>query len=158
MASADSDISHLEDAIQPVIGEKVVSAWVDKFEFKVHNILIIDLGNLKKDDEDGLLYGIWQFVVKSSFWRLEQNGKVICGYFDTKGKMDEGLKTISGKRIVAVSISTGTRITRLVFEDDLEIRLIPSLSKRYIHWSLYTPDKNVVNIGPGQTWSMNPDI
>ncbi|WP_243147461.1 hypothetical protein [Scytonema sp. UIC 10036] len=39
------------------------------------------------------------------------------------------------------------------FENDVILRLFSVYSEDYEHWMLYTPDGNVLTVGPGASWS-----
>ena len=40
-----------------------------------------------------------------------------------------------------------------MFSEQVILRLFSIYSEEYEHWMLYTPDANVLCVGPGSSWS-----
>ena len=55
--------------------------------------------------------------------------------------------------IRAVDVQPPALETTITFDGQFALRLFPIFSEGFEHWMLYTPDGNVLTVGPSTDWS-----
>lgn len=97
--------------------------------------------------------GEWRLWIRRCAWRVEKNGKILAGAEDTDSKIEAALNFFDSKVLTSVDIIPPFLDTVFTFENSLKLRTFSRNSKEDDHWALFTPDGNVLSLGPGSNWS-----
>lgn len=98
--------------------------------------------------------GVWHFWIYMCAWRIEKNDKILAGAEDSRSRIGAALKSLDGQRLTSVNIVSPFLDTLFTFENSLKLRTFSRDSQEDgEHWMLFTPDDNVLALGPGASWS-----
>lgn len=102
--------------------------------------------------------GAWHLWVYMCAWRIEKNHTLIIGNCDSRERIAETLKVLEGKRLIKYEILDKALDTKFYFEDGLSITLFDHSVEDTDseHWMLFTPDKYVLTLGPGDKIGYEP--
>jgi hypothetical protein len=78
---------------------------------------------------------------------------VIASCEDDRSELQEAVQRLENLSFLSVEFTPPSWETTFTFEKGFVLRLFPIYTKEYDHWLLYTPDGNVLTIGPGTHWS-----
>ena len=96
----------------------------------------------------------WVLWVCFAAWRVERGGEVLGGSADERPAMDEAVGALRGRTVTSVEVFAPMLDTTVGFEGDVRLRLFPHGTEADSeHWMLFTPDGNVLGVGPGTEWS-----
>jgi hypothetical protein len=102
--------------------------------------------------------GEWHLWVYMCAWRINKGYIPIIGSCDSRERIEKALKVLKDKRLIKYEILDKALDTKFYFEDDLSITLFDESVEDADseHWMLYTPDRNVLCIGPGDKIGYEP--
>jgi hypothetical protein len=72
---------------------------------------------------------------------------------DPRPKLRASVESLNGLALMSIEVLSAALDTAFTFEGDLVLRLFPIYSEEHEHWKLFTPDGNVLILGPDATWS-----
>lgn len=153
MTVTEQDIQTIKQIIEPLYGER---AWgVSRiFGSYIH----CHFGKPTPGTEfvnEVSLHGKWWLCVHSCGWRLQAGSEVLTSSEDRHEYMDPALERLNGKFITSIEIERPSMLTTVTFTEDLFLRLFPIRAEREYDedfWTLYTPDRDALIIGPGTQW------
>jgi hypothetical protein len=149
MVIAKTDIQEIQAKISSILGKK---AW--GVSLGVGSFITLEFGNpIKSDEENQRTHGEWHLWVYCCEWRLEKGLEVLAGSEDERTKIENAIQELEGLVLQSIDILQPAWDTIFKFENDVILRLFSVHSEDYENWMLYTPDGNVLTVGPGASWS-----
>lgn len=149
MTVTSKNIGEIQKKISSLIGKKAWNVSLGEGSF-----ITIEFGKPCLSAENATkIHGEWHLWIYCCAWRLEQENEVIAASEDPRSKLEEAIKKLEGLRIQSIDLFSPAFDTLLTFEQQTFLRLFPIYSEEYEHWMLFTPDENVLTIGPGTDWS-----
>ena len=88
-----------------------------------------------------------------SAWRLEHGSDVLAASEDPRPKLEAAVRHLDGLALQSVDIVSPSLDALFAFEKGVTLRIFPIYSEQYEHWKLFTPNGQVLVVGPGTTWS-----
>jgi hypothetical protein len=152
-----------QSVLDKMVGLKV-RTFIVHYE-RVVDFVKIDFGKRIKyeaETEEGIktfTRGEWRLSLYMCSWRIDKNDKPLAGSFDSKKHVKKYLKLLKGKKLIKCEILNKFLDTKFYFEDSLSIFLFSCCtdSDKYEHWSLLTPDRTILVIGPANNITyLNP--
>ncbi|MEP7134621.1 MAG: hypothetical protein ABI904_06785 [Chloroflexota bacterium] len=149
MSISEVDILKINDKIAPLIGMK---AW--GVSLGIGSFVTIEFGKaLPSDKVTGRQHGEWHLWIYCSAWRLETEKEVIVGSEDERSILEDAIQQLNGTLLNSVTITRPAFDTIFEFDGLNKIRVFPlSFHDDCEYWMLYTPDGNVLTVGPGTSW------
>lgn len=98
-------------------------------------------------------HGEWHLWITYAAWRLERGSDILAACEDPRPKSQAAVESLNGLTLVSVDMLSPALDTLFVFDSDVRLRLFPVYSEGYEHWQLFTPDGNVLILGPGTSWT-----
>jgi hypothetical protein len=98
-------------------------------------------------------HGAWHLWITYAAWRLEKRGQTVAACEDARLQLHTAVESLNGLVLLAIDILTPALDTLFVFDEDVTVRAFPIYSEQYDHWQLFTPDGNVLVLGPDATWT-----
>ena len=149
MVIAKTDIQEIEAKISSILGK---TAW--GVSLGVGSFVTLEFGNpIQQSVELQRTHGEWHLWIYCCEWRLEEGDKVLAASEDERTKIETAIQRLEGMALQSIDILRPAWDTIFKFEDDVILRLFSVHSEDYENWMLYTPDGNVLTIGPGASWS-----
>lgn len=102
----------------------------------------------------GRAHGRWHLWVYGSAWRLDDGGGVVAASEDARDALEQAVARLGGRVLERVDVAGPSLATVWWFEGGLALRLFPMGSHDLEHWLLYLPGGDVLNAGPGTSWSL----
>lgn len=151
MTVTGTDIHEIKNKLAPLLGKK---AWgVSK---GVGSFVTLEFGRpLPTNGSNERTHGEWHLWLYNCAWRLEAGRRqVLAGSGDSPDRIEAAIQQLEGLSFDSIEISPPALDTAMTFSEDMTLRLFPiSQDMELEHWMLYTPDGNVLLIGPGTSWS-----
>lgn len=150
MIITEKDIHEIQTRIKPILGKKAwaVSLGIGSFVTMEFGSPVSSLGKLKYP------CGEWHLWITHCAWRLEKGNEVMAAAEDPRPKLQNAIQCMEGLALHSVHVTPPALETVFVFDDKVVLRLFPIYSgEDYEHWMLYTPDRRVLVIGPGTSWT-----
>ena len=97
--------------------------------------------------------GEWHLWIYMCEWRIEKGSEILAGSEDDHSKVEIALQSFNNKTLTSMEILSSFLDTLFIFEDEVNLRTFSRDSKECEHWMLFTPDENVLSLGPGSSWS-----
>lgn len=125
------------------------------------SFLTIDFGepieiNVKtKKGIEKFTRGEWHLWIYMCAWRIDKDNKALAGSSDSRNKIESVLKKIDGKELISFRLKHSLEAV-LVFHGKYELRMFSINTEDQDQWMIYTPDKNVLTVGPGDKCSYEP--
>lgn len=125
------------------------------------SFLTIDFGdpmeiNVKtKKGMEKFTRGEWHFWIYMCAWRIDKGNRALAGSNDSRDKIENVLKKIEGKKLVLFDLKHSPDAV-LVFDGKYELKVFNINTEDQDQWMIYTPDKNVLTVGPGNKCSYEP--
>jgi hypothetical protein len=149
MSLSKTDLYEIQATVTPLLGHK---AW--NVSLGVGSFITLEFGEpLPLGEQDKRIHGEWHLWVYMCAWRLEKNNEFIAGSEDPRDKLETDVKLMEGLTIKSIELLPPAYDTVISFKEGVILRLFSIYSKENEHWILYTPDGNVLSIGPGTNWS-----
>lgn len=144
-----TDLISIREKIQPLVGQRPWDVSLGHGSF-----LTMDFGGKRPERWSSLpARGDWHLWVQHVAWRLEQAEAVLAACEDPRPELAIAVKVLQGRTLQAMEVRTPALETTMTFEDGIVLRLFPVYTTAYEHWWLFTPNGNVLAIGPGIDWS-----
>jgi len=96
--------------------------------------------------------GEWHFWIYMCAWRIEKGNRALVGSNDSRNKIESVLEKIDGKELILFDLKRLLDAV-LVFDGKYELRMFNVNTENQDQWMIYTPDKNVLTVGPGNKCS-----
>ncbi len=141
-------IGKIETIVAPLIGMKPWSVRLG-----IGSLLNFEFGKELKDEGYIHATGEWHLWVYMCAWRLQTAHDVLVGSEDFRDLIQYEIQRLEGKTLESIKLSWPALETEILFETGLLLRLFPIYTSDHDHWMLFTPDRKVLTIGPGNTWS-----
>ena len=125
------------------------------------SFLTIDFGepieiNIKtKKGIEKFTRGEWHLWIYMCAWRIDKGNRALVGSSDSRKKIESVLKKIDGKELISFDIKRSLDAV-LVYNGKYELRIFSINTEDQDQWMIYTPDKNVLTVGPGNKCSYEP--
>ncbi|MBE9116181.1 hypothetical protein IQ249_09765 [Lusitaniella coriacea LEGE 07157] len=143
------DISKIRKKINPLLGKQAWNVSLGHGSF-----ITLEFGRpCLPAESSAKIHGEWHLWVYCCAWRLEKENRVIAASEDPRSKLEEAVKNLEGLVIQSINLLNPALDTVFIFEQQIVLRLFSIHSQDYEHWMLFTPDENVLTIGPGTDWS-----
>lgn len=153
MTVTEQDIQTIKQIIDPLYGEK---AWGVSRIFGSY--IYFEFGKPRRGSEymnKVSLHGKWSLCVHNCGWRLQTDNELLTATNDRHEIMDPALERLHGKFITSIDIERPSMLTTITFNEGLMLRLFPTRAEREYDedfWTLHTPDRDALIIGPGTQW------
>jgi hypothetical protein len=152
MAFTEADIYEIKAKMAPLIGQK---AW--GVSLGLESIITLEFGKpVPPNKTSKKTHGEWHFWVYMCAWRLEKNNKFIVGSGADRSELEKVVQMMEGMSIDSIEILPVAGDTIIYFEEELVLRIFSVYSSEDELWMLFTPDGNVLYIGPGTNWYYEP--
>lgn len=150
MTITEHDIQGIQTILNPMLGLK---AW--GVTLGVGSFVTLEFGReIPSEKPQGTPHGEWYLWIYNCDWRLEQGENVFAGSEDPREELKEVVRTLEGRILQSVKVEPPAFDTIFVFEDNLLLRTFTIYFRGdNKHWLLFTPNKKVLTVGPGVTWS-----
>jgi len=149
MMFTQADLVTIREKIGPLCGQRPWDVSLGYGSF-----LTMDFGDMHPGRMPGSSSrGAWHLWVQHVAWRLDEDGEVVAACEDPRPELATGVKRMQGRTVQAIDMRPPALDTTITFEDGIVLRLFPTYTAAYDHWWLFTPDGNVLTIGPGTAWS-----
>jgi hypothetical protein len=99
--------------------------------------------------------GEWHLWVYMCAWRIDKDDRALVGSSDPREKIESVLKKIDGEELISFELKRSLDAV-LVFSGKYELRMFNINTEDQDQWMIYTPDKNVLTVGPGNKCSYEP--
>lgn len=149
MLLTDIEIQKVQTKIAPIIG---LQAW--GVSLGTGSFITLEFGKVLSPIEEAKhQHGEWHLWIYCSVWRLEIGNDMLVGSEDSRPMLESAIKHLEGATLRSVIVTSPAFDTLFEFEASIKLRVFPiSFHDDYEHWMLYTPDGNVLTIGPGVKW------
>ncbi len=148
MTVTESDICKIQARIGPLLGEK---AW--GVSLGIGSFITLEFGTPRPFEKfPERMRGEWSLWVTYSVWRLEKEAKVIIGSEDSRSELKKAVQYLEDLVLHSVVLTPPAFDTTFIFNEGVVLRLFSICTKEFEQWMLYTPDGNVLSIGPGSSW------
>jgi hypothetical protein len=149
MSMIETDVLEIRQRLCPLVGKK---AW--GVSLGVGSFITLEFGaSIPYSRIPDRFHGEWHLWVTYCVWRLEVGSKVIAGSEDPRPELKKAVQHLEGAVLRSIVLTPPALETTFVFDDAIILHLFPVYTKEFEHWLLYTPDGNVLRIGPGSSWS-----
>ncbi|HEX6293045.1 MAG TPA: hypothetical protein VFZ66_27935 [Herpetosiphonaceae bacterium] len=148
MAVTDKDVQRIQNTLAPLIGQP---AW--GVSLGIGSFITLEFGAPTGGGASKHIHGEWHLWIYYCAWRLEQGDQVLAGSEDPRPKMESAVRQLEGLDLQAVDLVLPGLDTIFTFGNGFILRIFPVYSEEHDHWMLYTPDNNVLVLGPGTNWS-----
>lgn len=100
--------------------------------------------------------GEWVLGTRGSLWRLSRSGVLVSDADRPADVFTEQVAVLAGVRVATVRLSRSTLDLELHFENGLTF-VVPLNDDQddLAAWELFTPDGQVLTIGPGRRWDLS---
>jgi hypothetical protein len=144
----DSEVCKVEAHIASLIGYQ---AW--GVSLGIGSFLTLEFGKPVVSKKSQSLHGEWHLWVYCCAWRLEESNSILTASEDPRSKIERNIQRLNKLRLLSTQIFFPAWDATFQFEQQVILRLFAIHSEECEHWMLYTPDGNVLTLGPGSNWS-----
>lgn len=144
-----TDIGAIKTKVAPLRGKK---AW--GVEKGVGSFVTLEFGSPIHESNERT-HGEWHLWLYGCAWRLEAGlCTVLAGSGDSSNRIEAAIQLLTGLTLEEIDITSPALDTAITFSEQVTLRLFPiSQDTELEHWMLYTPDGNVLVVGPNTSWS-----
>jgi hypothetical protein len=109
-------------------------------------------------EKQGQVHGEWHFWVYGCAWRLEEPGQVLAASEDERADLAAAVTHLELLKLGQFEVLPPALDTTLTFEGDVVLRLFSIYTdpRGMADWMLFTPDDQVLVVGPGSSWTFHP--
>ncbi len=100
--------------------------------------------------------GEWHIWIYMCSWRIDKNKTPLVGSNDSREKIELALQKANNKKLLKYEILNDSLDAIFHFENKVTLSLFNTNTEEGEHWLLFTPDKNVLTIGPSNSISYGP--
>lgn len=150
MIITETDIEKIHTYITPLLGQKAWGASV-----AISSFIDLDFGtSLPPSGKYGWVRGEWHLYINTCRWRLEKGDEVLAASGDPQTKMDRAVQYLNNQSLESVEILPPVADTIFTFADLIVLRTFSIYLEADDgeHWKLFTPEGNILYIGPGSSW------
>ncbi len=138
----------IEEITRPLVGRH---AW--GVRQGVGSFITIEFGRPALPSRPGKwVHGEWHLWVMYCSWLVSEGSEFVAASEDTSERVVQGLQRMEGATVTCITVRGPTLDTTITFSGGVTLRLFPQVSEGYQHWMLFTPDGNVLVVGPGGRW------
>ena len=149
MAVTETDIRQIQALINPILSQK---AWGTSLGFG--SFITLEFGNLlPSNQERQQTHGEWHLWIYDCAWRIEEGNEVLASSEDPRPKLELAVQRLEGLALNSVELLPPAWDTVFRFDEQVVLRSFSIYSEESEHWMLYTPDRKVISVGPGSSWS-----
>jgi hypothetical protein len=149
MPITETDIHEIQLKIEPLLGKK---AW--GVSLGVGSFVTLEFGApLPYEKIPNRFHGEWHLWITHCAWRLEVGIKVLAASEDPRPKLKKAVQHLEELALCSVVLTLPALQTTFTFDNRVVLHLFPIYTEEFECWMLYTPDGNVLTIGPGDRWS-----
>lgn len=144
------DDAHLHALLASLVGHP---AWGSKLG---HGSFVTLEFGAPQPATSGAIHGAWHLWVYGCAWRIERDKEVLAGSDDEREVMAPAIEALNGLVLQEITVDAPALDALWTFSNGYRLRLFPMSARQGEHWMLYLPDGNVLSIGPGSSWSVEP--
>jgi hypothetical protein len=142
----------IEDRFTALIGQKAWGVKLGEGSF-----LSIEFGKsiapyITKRGRD-VIHGEWHLWIYDAGWSLIKDRHVIIHSEDDREKIEHEIKALEGATLEEMYTIVPEFYTSLKFDNGLILSTDFVDTKNAICWMLFTPEKKVLQAGPGKNWT-----
>jgi hypothetical protein len=139
----------IQDHLAPLIGQAPWDVSLGHGSF-----LMLEFGRRVQDPPPSTrLHGEWHLWVMHCAWRLETAEGVLTACEDDRADIARIVPQLNHVSVTAIDVLAPSLETHIQFAGGIVLRLFPIYTEEYEHWQLFTPEGNILTVGPGTTWS-----
>jgi hypothetical protein len=150
MAAAKDDEDRIHALLAPLVG---IPAWGCKLG--VGSFVTLEFGPAQPATGEAI-HGTWHLWLYGCAWRLEHDQDVLAGSDDERDVMEVAINALDGLVLQEIRVRAPALDATWTFENGYQLQLFPMSAQQGEHWLIFLPDGNVLNIGPGNSWSVEP--
>ncbi len=144
--------TQIHEITKELLGQK---AW--GIRSGIGSFLTMEFGRpLSKKAPTEDIHGEWHLWAYHCAWRIEKDATCWIGSEDSKEKIQRMLPVLEGGRLTAFDVSVPGFDAILEFNNGIILRLFSVNTEDEEQWMLFTPARNVLVAGPGDTWAYEP--
>jgi hypothetical protein len=143
-----ADIQEIEKKISPLLGKRGWGAGLGYGSF-----ITVEFGDPIPSQQQKKSRGEWHLWIYCCVWYIEKDNKLLAASEDPRPKLEAAVQYLDNRILHSVKLLPPAFETVFTFDEGIILHLFPVYSEEYEHWKLYTPNGNVLLIGPGTSWS-----
>ena len=149
MALTENDIKQITPIIAGVLNRRAWGVSMGHGTF-----VTMEFGDPVRTEPPRRTHGEWHLWICSVAWRLEGLGEPLVGFDDDGELLQEAVDRLNGRVLQSFEIHPPAGDAVLRFDGDLVLRLFTiNIQADETQWMLYTPNRRVLTLGAGCTWS-----
>ena len=117
------------------------------------SFLTVELG---ESEATGRAYGRYHLWIYMAGWRIEDGMTMLAASEDDRDELAGKVTVLDGRKLTSVTVEHPSLSARFEFEGGLVLITFSLYSTDEDHWMLFRPDGNVLTMGPGSSWSVEP--
>lgn len=144
----NTEIRRIEGIIQPLVGRQ---AW--GVRQGVGNSITMEFGApipIMRGRRP--VRGEWDLWVWYCSWLLCEGSEFVAASEDSDERIALALQRMEGATLAGIAVRPPALDTTITFNGNVRLRLFPCAAQEHEHWMLFTPDRNVLIVGPGSRW------
>ena len=135
----------IQAKLHPLLGQKT---WGVSLGFG--SFLTLEFGQpLPPSDENQKIHGEWHLWLYCCAWRVEEEDKILAASEDERDHIKTAIHRLDNLTLHSIELLSPACDAVFTFEQQVILRVFAIYSQDYEHWLLYTPDGNVLSVGPG---------
>lgn len=150
MAASKTDEDRIQALLAPLVG---LPAWGCKLG--VGSFVTLEFGP-PQPGTGGVVHGSWHLWLYGCAWRIEHDQDTLAGSDDERHVMADAIKVLDGLILQEIGVRAPALDATWTFANGYQLQLFPMSAKEGEHWMVFLPDGNVLGIGPGSSWSVEP--
>ncbi|HBL58647.1 MAG TPA: hypothetical protein DDZ80_09060 [Cyanobacteria bacterium UBA8803] len=149
MTVTETDIREVQALINPILSRKAWGASLG-----VGSFITLEFGDsLPPNQKRQRTHGEWHLWIYCCAWRIEKGNEVLASSEDPREKLELAVQQLEGLALNSIQLLPPAWDTVFSFDEEVFLRSFSIYSEESEHWMLYTPDGNVLSVGPGSSWS-----
>jgi len=149
-----SDLEKLKAIINGVVGKSCWDAslgYAEELSLEIGEHIPYTNKLLK-----GKEHGSWMFGSRGTAWELTSANGLWVSSDDEEDVIRQKIQVIKDTTIISVDVRYPDLDLILTFSNDYQLAVLPTEEDdeyEVAYWELFTPDKMLIEAGPGATWS-----
>jgi hypothetical protein len=149
-----SDLAKLQGIISGIGGERCWDAYLSYAEE-----LSLEIGEripYPQKVMHGKEHGSWMFGSRGTAWELTSANSLWVSSDDEEDVIRQKIQVIKDTTITGIDVRYPDLDLILTFSNGYQLAILPTEDDDdydVAYWELFTPDKMIVEAGPGATWS-----
>lgn len=149
-----------QPSIQPILN-KIIGRKVTAVTLGHGSCITIDLGSLieKKGKKNSYMVGQYRLWAYMCVWRIDKDNQPYSASDDSRAIIESKLQLLAGTSITKYEILNNSLDTKFYFDETITLTLLNINTEDAKQWMLYVWEndiRNVLVIGPGNSWSYKP--